>query len=240
MPTTHESIRRNRLLAGLSEECLERLEPHAVQVELPDEAVLQEPGSPLEFSYFPTDGLASVVTSNGEDRAETCIVGFEGMLGSHVALGVKSSPQKTFVQVAGAAIRIRTDFLESAYQTDEELRRRVLLYVHVSGMQTAYTALVNARNTVDERLGRWLLMSQDRLEAAELPLKHAFISLMLGVRRPSVTNSIHVLEGAGLIRATRGCIEVVDRERLRAAARASYGGAEAEYDRVMGADKRTR
>jgi CRP-like cAMP-binding protein len=100
-------------------------------------------------------------------------------------------------------------------------------------VQVSYTALANARFTIGERLARWLLMSQDRLRSDDLPLKHAFLALMLGVRRSGVTDALHSIEGIGIIKATRANIRVLDRAGLEQLAGGSYGVPEAEYDRVM-------
>ena len=100
--------------------------------------------------------------------------------------------------------------------------------------QTAQSALVNGSSIIEERLARWILMCRDRLDSNEFPITHDFLSMMLGVRRSSVTDAIHLLEGANLIKATRGNILIVDRDRLERAAGASYGVPEAEYRRLIG------
>jgi len=100
-------------------------------------------------------------------------------------------------------------------------------------VQTAQTAYANAGFTMEARLARWILMTDDRLERDELPLTHDFLSMMLGVRRPGVTLAIQALETNKLIRAKRGGITVLDRAGLEAVANDAYGLAEAEYARVM-------
>jgi DNA-binding FadR family transcriptional regulator len=98
----------------------------------------------------------------------------------------------------------------------------------------AHTALANGRHTLSQRLARWLLMSQDRLERNEIPLTHEFLSLMLGVRRPGVTEALHMLEGEHIIKAVRGSITILDREKLERVAADSYGVPEAAYARLIG------
>jgi CRP-like cAMP-binding protein len=99
---------------------------------------------------------------------------------------------------------------------------------------TAQTAICNARSTLDKRLARWILMAHDRLGVDTLPLTHDFLSLMLAVRRPGVTEALHALESRGLIRAARGNITVRDRKGLEKSAAESYGIPEAEYRRLLG------
>jgi CRP-like cAMP-binding protein len=101
-------------------------------------------------------------------------------------------------------------------------------------IQVVQTALANGRAKIEERLARWLLMAQDRLDDGNLQLTHEFIALMLGVRRPGVTDAINDLEGKGLIRSARGRVRIVDRKGLEAAAGGIYGVPEAEYRRLIG------
>jgi CRP-like cAMP-binding protein len=112
--------------------------------------------------------------------------------------------------------------------------RTVLLrYAQVFLIQISQTAYANARYKVDERLARWILMSADRLGSPS-SLTHDFLAVMLGVRRPSVTDAIHILEGEGLITATRGTIEIRDRVRLEERTAGCYGIPEREYERLIG------
>jgi CRP-like cAMP-binding protein len=87
---------------------------------------------------------------------------------------------------------------------------------------------------LDVRLARWLLMAHDRIGEDTLPLTHEFLSLMLGVRRPGVTQAIHALRGQGLISYRRGLITVEDRKGMQRKAGAAYGVPEAEYRRLIG------
>ena len=103
----------------------------------------------------------------------------------------------------------------------------------------AQTAVANARLTLEARLARWLLMTQDRVGKPELPITHEFLSTMLGVRRAGVTDALHVLEGQGAIRPRRGVITVLDRAALKARAGTLYGLAEAEYERLLAPPRRT-
>jgi hypothetical protein len=80
-------------------------------------------------------------------------------------------------------------------------------------------------------------MCHDRTDGDEIPLTHEFLSVMLAVRRPSVTTSLHVLEGNHFIRSERGLIIVRDREALEAFARDAYGTPEREYQRLVGSMK---
>ena len=114
------------------------------------------------------------------------------------------------------------------------LRSHLLLYAHAFLVQVTQTAKANARNSIEERLARWLLMAHDRLETDVLTITHALLSVMLGVRRPGVTIALSLLEKGGLISTDRRAISVLDRTGLRRTAKGAYGVAEAEYNRVFG------
>jgi CRP-like cAMP-binding protein len=116
-------------------------------------------------------------------------------------------------------------------------RALVLKYLHAFNIQVSYTALANARFSIYERLSRWLLMCHDRL-GEDLGLTHQFLSIMLGVRRSGITDQLHLLEGIGAIRSTRGNIRILDRSKLEDIAGGSYGVAEREYERLIGAPLR--
>ncbi len=107
-------------------------------------------------------------------------------------------------------------------------------YIQAFGSQISFTALSNAVHSIDERLARWLLMCHDRVDGDEIALTHEFISLMLAVRRPSVTTALHVLEGYKLIRSERGRITIRDRQALETFAGDAYGKPEQEYSRLIG------
>jgi CRP-like cAMP-binding protein len=115
----------------------------------------------------------------------------------------------------------------------ESLAAVVTRSMEAFAVQLAYTAASNALHEVNERLARWILMCDDRASGNELPLTHEYISVMLAVRRPSVTTALHVLEGSGFIKSTRGVIAIRDRSGLEEYARDAYGKPEEEYRRLM-------
>lgn len=229
-----QSSLRNRLLRALSPEDFALVGPHLEQVELPKRQVLIEPNQPIEYVYFPESGVASVVALNSDDRpVEIGIVGWEGLVGPSVVLGVDRTPHQSFFQMDGAGYRIAAPHLTQALGASPVLHDLLLRYIHVMTVQTAATAMSNGDSVLSERLARWLLMCHDRGDGDELALTHEFLSLMLAVRRPGVTEAIHLLEGTGIIRARRAHITILDRERLEETAGDSYGVPEAEYERLI-------
>jgi CRP-like cAMP-binding protein len=229
------STSRNRLLRALSRDDFARLEPYLEPVTLKVKDVLVEPNQPIEHVCFIEEGIASVVASSlDEDRIEVAHIGREGMSGDPVLLGVDQTPNETFIQVAGAGLRIRRDDFRAALEASPTLKALLLRWVHVSMIQTSHSALANGRYTIQERLARWLLMARDRVDGDDLPLTHEFLSLMLGVRRSGVTEALHVLEGVQIVTTGRGRVHLLDRKRLEEIAGGCYGTPEAEYAKLIG------
>ena len=224
---------RNNVLAGLSSDDFDVIQAGLEPVKLDMHRMLIEPNQPIEHLYFPEAGFASITTGGNSSRIEIGIVGREGVVGVAVALGTDRTPFAVFMQSPGHGLRITTAPLEQAMADRPSLHRRMLRYAQALNVQTAATAFTNAEHTVEMRLARWLLMCRDRVEGDEFAFTHEFIAMMLGVRRPSVTTTIHALEGHGLIRAKRASIAVLDREGLEKLADDAYGLPEAEYERLM-------
>ena len=197
--------------------------------------VLVQANEPIAHVYFMEEGLASIVAISPDDeRIEVGHVGREGMTGEPVLLGVTSSPNQTFIQVAGSGLRIRAEDLTAAAEASPSLRALLLRFVQTLLIQTSHSALANGRYTIQERLARWLLMCHDRMDGDDLPLTHEFLSLMLGVRRSGVTEALHILEGVEIVKASRGHIRMLNRERLEEIAGGCYGVPEAEYVKLIG------
>lgn len=195
---------------------------------------LDAAGGEAGFVYFMESGIASVVAgTEGRAAVELGIIGREGMTGLGVVYGDDQHPFQTFIQVEGSAQRFPMAGFKTALETRPAMRALMLRYARAFSIQVATTALANGRSKLDERLCRWLLMVSDRV-GRQFSITHEFIALMLAVRRSGVTLAIQILEGKGLIRASRGSITIVDREGLTAMANGAYGFAEREYKRLIG------
>jgi CRP-like cAMP-binding protein len=116
----------------------------------------------------------------------------------------------------------------------QTLHSLLLKYVQVFMVQTAHTAIANARVNIDKRLARWILMAHDRTRDETLPLTHEFLSLMLGVRRAGVTEALQSLKRRKLIDTARNQIVVRNRKGIEQLAQGSYGVPEREYRRLLG------
>lgn len=230
MQQPQQSGVRNCLLTTLAADDFAHLGPALERVPLRQHETVLDPHQPIEHAYFIEGGLCSILGDTGDGRIEIGLVGREGMVGIPLVLGADRGPYAVIVQSDGEAMRISAADLREALDANPTLRSLLGRYVQSFIVQVGDTAYANVELTIEARLARWILMYQDRLEQDDLPITHGFLSLMLGVRRPGVTTATHVLEGAGLIRARRGLITVLDREKLRDMAGPTYGRAEAEYE----------
>ena len=235
MPDRAATSYKNELLRRLGVADLALLEPHLEPVRLPLRLSLERPRTQIDHVYFIDEGIASVVASLSKGRdTEIGLIGFEGMTGAVVVLGDQQSAHECYMQVAGHGLRIPAATFSMVLSDSPTLRTLLLKYVQSLYVQCGYTALVNARSKLEERLARWLLMCADRVVGGKVPITHEFLGIMLGVRRPGVTVALQILEGRGLIQASRGQIKIRDRAGLVEIANGIYGGPEFEYERVLG------
>jgi CRP-like cAMP-binding protein len=227
---------RNELLRRLDAGDLRLLEPHMERLMLPLRHSIERPRATIEHIYFFETGFASIVATvpRGHRDTEVGLIGHEGMTGGLVVLGDDRSAHECYVQLAGHGIRIPTVAFQAALAESPTLRSFLLKYVQCLYVQSGYTALVNARSNLEERLARWLLMCADRVIGDKIFITHEFLAMMLGVRRPGVTVALQMLEGKALIRANRGEIVIRDRDGLFELADGTYSEPEAEYERLIG------
>ena len=233
MSPTSRLAKGNQLLQLLSAADLGLLEPHLVAVTMKLRDPFESPNRPIESIVFPNTGIVSVVAKQNGTEAEIGLIGCDGMSGVAVILGSERCVNATYVQVAGDGRQISSLHLRAAMDESRSLHGLFLKYVQAFMVQTAHTAIANARAKLPERLARWLLMAHDRVSGDRLPLTHEFLSLMLAVRRAGVTEAVHDLESRKLIEASRGEIIVHDRKGLEKIAANFYGVPEAEYRRLM-------
>lgn len=231
MPQTQQ----NALLAKLSAADLALLAPYLEDVLLPTRHLVEEANEPITHAYFPTSGIISIVAKGTDGRQiEAGFIGREGMTALAVVMSNHRWPNDAFVQLAGKARRIPAEKLRDALAVSVSMRELFQRFAQVFMTQIAQTALANGRAKIEERLARWLLMARDRTDADDLELTHEVVALMLGVRRPGVTDALNELEGKGLVKSGRGVVRIVDRDGLLVVAGGSYGVPEAEYKRLLG------
>ncbi|MEP6503308.1 MAG: Crp/Fnr family transcriptional regulator [Betaproteobacteria bacterium] len=203
-------------------------------VDLVLSTVLCERGESTAWAWFPTESFISLVSLLiGHGGVEVGMVGAEGMVGAQLALGVPTSPLRALVQGAGAAWRVSADDLARQLEASAALREGMNRYVYVLMAQQATSAACLRFHQIDERLARWLLMSQDRARATSFHVTQEFLAYMLGVRRVGVTVAAGRLQRAGLIAYHRGDITVLDRAALELAACDCYAADNAAYAELL-------
>ncbi len=225
----------NAFLRSLGEDDFEAIVGSLQVVPLGRRERLVEPNQPIEYTYFPIGAQISVtIAAVGGDEIEIALVGSEGVSGLVIDPIVDQTPWCYSVQVSGNALRIEAAVLTAAISASPSMRQTAIAFFQAFVTQVSFAALSHGAYSVPKRLARWLLMSHDRAESDQLPFVHEFLALMLAVRRAGVTEAVHILEGYGAIKARRGKLTIVDRDKLVEFAGAAYGPAEAEYQRLIG------
>jgi CRP-like cAMP-binding protein len=224
----------NRLLASLLPADFELLRPHLKPVELVHEAVLFEAGDTVDRVYFPHTGIISLVValSSGE-VIEAAMIGRDSMLGGSAAMDGLISLNKAIIQLGGAGEALDVGRLREVAEKRPDFRTTLIRHEQVLFAQAQQSAACNAAHTVDARLSRWLLRSRDLSGSDTLLLTQEFLAQMLGVQRSSVSPAAHTLQQAGLIRYSRGRIEILNLEGLQDASCECYGTVKAQYDRLL-------
>lgn len=224
------------MLDGLSEGDRGLIVPHLTYVLLPG-------GQPISLLInsspavcFPLGLIASAVqiTADG-GRFDVGLIGSEGVLGWSAALGDGSGQQLGVAQLGGgSAMLAPAALVAEACRRSPTLHTALLAFLHSFMIQMSHTIVANLRDGIERRLARWLLMLHDRVEGDALAVTHGELASALHVRRASITDTLHVLEGNHIVRCTRGQIIIRDRTLLTLTAGDSYGPAEASYRALIG------
>ncbi len=213
----------NLLLAALGHDDFALLRPHLTQVRLEPHSVMQEAEQPIEHIYFPLAGTISLVAvmATGES-IEIAAIGREGAIGTKIGLQPQLAFAKAVVQLPGSALRMNLETFQKAASRSLAITHVATCANDVMLANLQQSAACNAMHDVESRLARWLLHAADRIEGNTLPITQDFLSMMLGVRRTTVSLIANTLQNAGLIQYRRGHLELTDREGLEAAACECY------------------
>ena len=225
--------RQSRLLAALPADEYQRLAPHLEQVSLTLSEILFRPDEKLQYVYFPTSVIISLLTDLSDGYGlEVGLVGNEGMVGVSVILNADSEAKVATVQGSGDALRMKASVLKEEFTRGGKLQAYLLRYAHALMSQISQSVVCNVRHKIDGRLARWLLMYQDRAERNQLHLTHEFMANMLGIRRAGVSMVAHRLQQSGLIQYKRGRFKILDREGLVDLTCECYPVVKEEFDQL--------
>jgi CRP-like cAMP-binding protein len=225
---------RNHLLASLSLEDFEYIRPNLRSFDLIYEAVLVEAGGPIRRVYFPQSGIISLVVRLAAGEAvEVGMVGHDGAFGAAPALEGQISPVSAVVQMAGKALTLDVPLLQLAAGHSVSFRAALIRYEQVIHAQALQSAACNASHSVQSRLSRWLLRARDLAGCDTLAFSQEFLAEMLGKHRNSVSLVANSLQQAGLIRYSRGQIEIIDLEGLVKKSCECYGTLKRHSDGLL-------
>jgi CRP-like cAMP-binding protein len=214
----------NLILLALPRQEFAKIFPHLELIRLKLHQMMHETGEVIRSAYFMNDGMGSVLTVQPDGRSvEVGLIGKEGFVGLPIAFGFKTSALRVVTQADGTAYRIDVPTLLKLLVQCPELEKQIQRFAMVLAMQSTQVAACNRLHDVEERLARWLMMSQDRIDTKIMPLTQEFLGQMLGTRRASVSLAAGTLQKAGLINYTRGNVTILDRARLAEAACDCYG-----------------
>ena len=233
MAEAHVPNGQNLLLNALNGDGAHTLMPSLELVSLGLRHMLYEPDAPIEYVYFPVDGVHSMLAQVDDDiEVEVGTVGNEGMIGLPLFLGTETTPGRAFSQVPGHAYRLSAEAFKELIREPSRLTAVLHRYTQALMVQISQSTGCNRVHSHDQRCARWLLQTHDRVGKSEFQLTQEFLGQMLGVRRATVSEVAARFQTDGVIEYSRGLIRILDRARLEAASCACYGVIRKEYDRM--------
>ena len=213
----------NEILLHLPNDEWGALLPNVEFVQLKARHLLHETGQTIKSVYFINSGLASILSVMSDGRSvEVGLIGKEGFVGLAVIAGFRRSSTRVVAQVDATAFRLDADVLAALFHHCPRLAHLLLRFSQAAAVQVTHLSACNRLHKVDERLARWLLMTQDRIGSKRLPLTQDLLAQMLGTRRSSVTLAAGMLQRAGMITYARGNVTVLNRHRLEGVACECY------------------
>ncbi len=230
---TPPSPKQNALLASLPESDFNRLVEHLEPIKLPLGMVLHEPGQPMDYVYFPTDSVVSLmyILATGAS-VEIAVIGFEGIVGLTTVLGGSTTTSQAVVQAGGYGYRLKATILQQELEHSVTLNKHLLRFTQAIVTLMGQTAVCNRHHAIEQQVCKWILMMADRQPKTTVTMTHELISNMLGVRREGVTEAAGRLQKAGLIQYSRGVIEILNRQGLEDQVCECYGVVRKEFERL--------
>ena len=213
----------NGILLAIPDEEFNAIRGELQYIDLPHHAVLHEPRQKLEFVYFLNEGMVSLVfKTQDRESVEVGVIGKEGFTPIPVIAGLRSSPHQAIMQISGNGFRLPVEALQPRLENCSRLQAAMNKYSTIHGLQVAQTAGCNRLHDLEQRLSRWLLLTQDRVGSGLLRITHEFLATMLGTDRPSVTLAAGALQKKKIIEYTHGSVKVLNRKKLESSSCECY------------------
>lgn len=218
----------------MSEADKSALEPDLRSVVLDAGDIQYEPGYPVEWVYFPSTAVLSVVTVMTDGRTvESDTIGYESAVGILSALGATPAVSRTLTQISGASLRIPAVSLRRQAAISIDLTKLLVRHAQADLAQAHQSVACNALHDVNQRLCRWLLLSADRTGEDLIPLTQQYLSTMLGVHRTTVTEAERALNSRGLVERFRGGIRILDRSLMEREVCECYAAVRANMELLL-------
>lgn len=215
--------KNNSILSALPQLEYERISDFLKPIQLSGGQIITESHQNVKSLYFLTQGLVSLilVMSDGS-TSEVGLIGKEGIVGIQQFLGNGVSHSRSLVQIKGSAMQIEARVLKEELERNKSLQKLLLQYYLKLFNQVSQVAACNNHHTVKQRIARWLLMLDDRIDREKLAITQQLLSQILGVRRSGVSEIAYKIKQLGIIDYQRGQITILDRPALEAIACECY------------------
>lgn len=225
----------NRLLAMLPQSDLDRLLPRMRRISLARKQILHKAGERIGEIYFPNGGVCSMTTVMSDGRmVEVATIGNEGIVGISALFGREMANGESLVQVpAHDALAMPIEVFRDELEGNPAFSLLVNRYLQAFLVLLLQSTACNSLHSAEERSARWLLMTRDRVGCDQFPMTQELLAVMLGVRRPTVTLVLQKLGQRGVLRYSRGRVEVTDAPALERVSCECYGAVKAEFERLL-------
>ena len=195
--------------------------------------IIGHAGSDVRRCYFPCSGMVSLLAVTEQGKAiEVGYTGYEGVVGLNAVLGKDEMPYQALVQADSDGFNIDVAVVREVFNRRGVFHDTILRYTYVIIRQIAQTGVCNHFHTIQARLCRWLIVMFERSGNERLTLTQEFVSHMLGVQRTSIGMIANAMQAEGIIKYSRGRVEILDAERIRNGACECYfivNNEQAEY-----------
>lgn len=224
----------NQFLQMLDATDIDLLRPHLITIELVRETVLSEAGVALRHVYLPHHGTVSITVGLSEGQTiEVAMLGRDSIIGGGAALADGIATSDAVVLFSGTASALEIQAFRSIAAASLPFRSLVIRHEQVLLARAQQSLLCNTLHPVEARLARWLLRARDLSDSVTLSLTQETLAQMMGVRRNAVSLVAHALQRAGIIRYSRGQIEITDLAALEATSCGCYAAVKAQHARLL-------